>query len=111
MTRRQCNAKLLHASCLACRDTCRNLLTAACLPCSHITRYLGVGTHMEDSSFNKDEEHTRKVLNATYLVQEFIDGGNLRDQVLQQASDHAASRTGRASSCLTGMGCQIMRLS
>ena len=40
---------------------------------------------MEDSSF-KDEEHTRKVINATYLVQEFIDGGNLREQILQQAS-------------------------
>jgi hypothetical protein len=46
---------------------------------------------MEDSSF-KNEEHTRKVINATYLVQEFIDGGNLRDQVLQQASTVLPSR-------------------
>ena len=68
------------------------------LPRSHIVRYLGMGTSLKDSSFH-NEEQARAVARATYLVQEYIDGGSLRDQVLQQASSRpSASPSG---TCLT----------
>lgn len=53
-------------------------------PCRNITGYIGVGGHLDGSLH--DSEQARKVLNSTFLVQEFIDGGNLRKQVLQQAN-------------------------
>ena len=61
---------------------------------SHIVRYLGIGTSLEDSSF-KNEEQARAVARATFLVQEYVDGGSLRGQVLQQASNlpYASSST------------------
>jgi hypothetical protein len=34
---------------------------------------------------SEDEKLTQAVLDSTYLVQEYIDGGTLRDQVLKQA--------------------------
>ena len=52
------------------------------LLCRNITRYIGVGGHMEGSLRNA--EQAKKVLDSMYLVQEFIDGGNLRKQVLEQ---------------------------
>ncbi|KAK9918987.1 hypothetical protein WJX75_008520 [Coccomyxa subellipsoidea] len=48
----------------------------------HITKYIGVGGRMEGSLRNAEE--AKKVLNSMYLVQEYIDGGNLRKQVLEQ---------------------------
>lgn len=50
--------------------------------CRHITKYIGVGGHMEGSLRNA--EQAKEVLNSMYLVQEYIDGGNLRKQVLEQ---------------------------
>ncbi|CAL8471285.1 g10827 [Coccomyxa elongata] len=48
----------------------------------NITRYIGVGGHSEGSLRNA--EQAKQVLDSMYLVQEFIDGGNLRKQVLEQ---------------------------
>ncbi len=52
------------------------------LSCRNITRYIGVGGHSEGSLRNA--EQAKQVLDSMYLVQEFIDGGNLRKQVLEQ---------------------------
>lgn len=32
----------------------------------------------------RNAESARKVLNSTFLVQEYVEGGNLRNQVLEQ---------------------------
>jgi len=50
----------------------------------HITKYIGVGGKHEGSLHNA--EQAKQVLSSTYLVQEYIDGGNLRKQVLEQVS-------------------------
>jgi serine/threonine protein kinase len=50
--------------------------------CRNITGYIGVGGDL-DSSLT-DARTTRKVLNSMFLVQEYIDGGNLRMQLLLQ---------------------------
>ena len=52
---------------------------------SRVTRYLGMGS-VEGS---EDQTATQAVLDSTYLVQEYIDGGTLRDQVLKQARMHS----------------------
>ncbi len=44
--------------------------------------YIGVGGSGEMSLRNADS--ARKVLNSTFLVQEYVEGGNLRRQVLEQ---------------------------
>ena len=44
--------------------------------------YIGVGGSGEMSLRNADS--ARKVLNSTFLVQEYVEGGNLRKQVLEQ---------------------------
>lgn len=51
-------------------------------PNRHITKYIGVGGKHEGSLRNA--EQAKQVLSSTYLVQEYIDGGNLRKQVLEQ---------------------------
>lgn len=66
---------------IALKDGLAQSLVCSCR--SHITRYLGVGTALADSSI-VDEAAARRVIDATYIVQEYIDGGNLRGQVLKQ---------------------------
>ena len=51
-------------------------------PCRYIVSYIGVGGSGEMSLRNADS--ARKVLNSTFLVQEYVEGGNLRKQVLEQ---------------------------
>ena len=48
----------------------------------YIVSYIGVGGSGEMSLRNADS--ARKVLNSTFLVQEYVEGGNLRKQVLEQ---------------------------
>ena len=48
----------------------------------YIVEYIGVGGSGDISLRNA--ESARKVLNSTFLVQEYVEGGNLRNQVLEQ---------------------------
>ena len=50
--------------------------------CRYIVSYIGVGGSGEMSLRNADS--AKKVLNSTFLVQEYVEGGNLRKQVLAQ---------------------------
>ncbi|KAK9918800.1 hypothetical protein WJX75_007031 [Coccomyxa subellipsoidea] len=52
----------------------------------YITKYIGVGGQMDASLDNP--EGMKEVLEHMYLVQEFLDGGNLRKQVLEQMCTH-----------------------
>lgn len=56
-------------------------LTRLCT-CRYIVSYIGVGGSGEMSLRNA--ESAKKVLNSTFLVQEYVEGGNLRKQVLEQ---------------------------
>ena len=56
----------------------------------YIVEYIGVGGSGDISLRNA--ESARKVLNSTFLVQEYVEGGNLRNQVLEQVK-----QTSRAS--------------
>lgn len=51
--------------------------------CSHITRYIGVGSNLENVSLLNDHD-AQRVLDSTFIVQEYIDGGTLRSQLLSQ---------------------------
>lgn len=46
--------------------------------------YIGVGGSGEMSLRNA--ESAKRVLNSTFLVQEYVEGGNLRNQVLEQVT-------------------------
>ena len=48
----------------------------------YIVEYIGVGGSGDISLRNA--ESAKKVLNSTFLVQEYVEGGNLRSQVLEQ---------------------------
>ena len=48
----------------------------------YIVEYIGVGGSGDISLRNA--ESARRVLNSTFLVQEYVEGGNLRNQVLEQ---------------------------
>ena len=48
----------------------------------NIVRYIGVGGLGSLSLMNLNS--ARKVLSSTFLVQEYMEGGNLRSQVLEQ---------------------------
>ena len=50
----------------------------------YIVEYIGVGGSGDISLRNA--ESARKVLNSTFLVQEYVEGGNLRNQVLEQVN-------------------------
>jgi hypothetical protein len=42
-----------------------------------------VGSNLEDVSLHNDYD-AKRVIDSTFIVQEYIDGGTLRDQLLSQ---------------------------
>jgi hypothetical protein len=57
-------------------------------------KYIGVGGAGEMSLRNS--ESAKRVLDSTFLVQEYVEGGNLRNQVLEQVTPSSGLRAYRA---------------
>ena len=63
----------------------------------YITKYIGVGGRLEASL--DDAEQAKDVLEHMFLVQEYLDGGNLRKQVLEQVLSSSGQLLARPSCC------------
>ena len=75
----------------------------------YITKYVGVGGRLEASL--DDEEQAKDVLEHMFLVQEYLDGGNLRKQVLEQVLSPSGYLLDRPSCCECRRPMPILRQS
>ena len=60
------------------------------LPCRYIAGYVGVGNfshqQIEEVATTLTPKEARKLLKDTFIVQEYVPGGSLKDMVLAQVS-------------------------